>query len=117
MTQEQIHEGNRIIAVFMEGVWKKDENGFSKYPSAIPDWAWRAYDFDKIRPGACDYHESFDWLMPVWIKFRGLSLQNADYEQWVHSLSWYLYSSDTPFRLFDRLVYAIQWYNTQNNQQ
>jgi hypothetical protein len=57
------------------------------------------------------YDTSWDWIMPVWIKFRNLNCSYPRYEEWINSLQWYLYSSDEPKRFFERLVYAIKWYN------
>jgi len=107
MTQEEIIQGNKLVADF-DG-WKPWEHDSTKL------WHPERNITSFISVEDIQYHSSWDWIMPVWIKFRGLALKNGDYEQWVHSLSWYLYSSDSPFRLFDRLVYAIKWYN-QNKQ-
>lgn len=62
------------------------------------------------------YEESWNWLMPIWIKFKNLNLKNDEYWQWLESLSYYLTTSDEPKRFHERLFYAIEWYNKQLNQ-
>lgn len=59
------------------------------------------------------FHDSWDWIMPVWIKFRDLfEPPNTKHEDWINSLQWYLFSSDSPKRFAERLAYAIKWYNS-----
>jgi hypothetical protein len=59
------------------------------------------------------YFESWDCIMPVWTKFRDLDEEGEQFDGWITSLGWYLFSSDTPDRFADRLYYAIKWYNTK----
>lgn len=56
MTQEQIQEGNKIIAEFM---------GNNYVNRQLPPWAFRLYDFDTLGYDGYQYHKSFDWLIPV----------------------------------------------------
>lgn len=61
------------------------------------------------------YHTSWDWLMPVWTKFRQLMKPGSNdmFDEWVNSLGYYLLSSERPDRFCERLYYAIQWYQHQ----
>lgn len=54
MTNEKILENNKLIAEFMNlKLYNENENG------------WRTLI-------SLHYHESWNWLMPVWIKINGL---------------------------------------------
>ena len=54
MTKEKILENNKLIAEFMNlKLYNESENG------------WRTLI-------SLHYHESWEWLMPVWIKINGL---------------------------------------------
>ncbi len=64
MGQDEITEGNKLIAEFMGG--KIMPHGNSKpYPKGLPNWAMKEYDFDTLKVGGFDYHSSWDWLMAV----------------------------------------------------
>lgn len=58
---------NRDIAVYMEAEFRTDYNDyyFEDHPSLIIRGRW-ACEVEKMY-----YHNSFDWLMPVWQKLRG----------------------------------------------
>lgn len=60
-----------------------------------------------------NYHERWDLLMPVWIKWRNTVPVCKDSDDWKNSLSYYLLTSDEPKRFHHRLYYAIIWYNQQ----
>lgn len=59
-----LEEGNKLIAEFM-GSTVTDKLTCKPYPSGLPSWAMRMYDFDTLRIGGYDYNSSWDWLMPV----------------------------------------------------
>jgi hypothetical protein len=86
-------EMNRVIADFMGFIHHEDPG------------------YDKFEINALEYSTNWNALYPVWAKFRDMSLANSKYEDWVNALHWYLYSSQTPYRLFERIFYAISWYN------
>lgn len=62
------------------------------------------------------YHSSWNWIMPVWMKFRDIgidNIKNEEYQKWLDALRWYLFSAKVPKDLFERLYYAIVWHNKQ----
>ena len=61
----------------------------------------------------CRYHSSWNALMPVWVKWRNAVPICKDSDDWKNSLSYYLFTSDEPKRFFERLYYAIIWYDQQ----
>jgi hypothetical protein len=109
MQKETIFEMNEVIARFMALEERHDE-WRAPHPTLVflYDNAWTPVPRLK-------YHSSWDWIIPVWIKFRKLELDNKYFSEWCNSLSWYLYSSDEPSRFAERLYYAIQWYNKYSN--
>ena len=72
-TSEEVQQGNRLIAAFM-GATITDKLTCKPYPSGLPSWAMRMYDFDTLRIGGYDYNSSWDWLMPVVEKINGLQV-------------------------------------------
>lgn len=111
MTEEEILIGNRIIAPFMGGYERDMGHGdiIWDHPHYMSPLVCK-YDND------LKYHTSWEWIMPVWIKFRKIEAPielEKSFSEWLSSLGWYLYSSDEPIRFFERLVYAIKWYNEQ----
>lgn len=103
MTQENktptVEEMNIVIADFM-GYYYSASKFYARDNYSGGSWFKTA-----------KYHCDWGWIMPVWIKFRSLGLTEHEYLDWLSSLSWYLYSSDSPKWLCERLYYAIQWYN------
>lgn len=67
MTQEEILEGNKLIAKFMGYTWSK-ENDNKTYLKSTPDQK----NIYSIRPQLLKYHSSWDWLMPVVEKIESL---------------------------------------------
>lgn len=107
-----IQEQNRIIAEFMgwqyRGIVRKGIFGLGKRE----EYFFRPIYKIQVWLSYFQYHTSWDFLMPVWIKFRNLNLDSKEYSEWCSGLGWYLYSSDEPSRFCERIAYAIQWYNT-----
>lgn len=63
------------------------------------------------------FSETWDGVMPVWVKFRDLdfvedSKEDLKHRDWIDSLFWYLYSSSEPKRFSQRIAHAIKWYNS-----
>lgn len=102
---------NELIARFLGGVTQKATSySIHDYPNELPKHILKDLK----------YHKSWDWLMPVWIKFRNLefsedSQSDHDHRDWINSLQWYLFSSDEPKRFAERMVFAIKWYNSQKS--
>jgi hypothetical protein len=101
---------NELIAEFMG--WERYSRNSFKCPNIYPIENTQHYGWTTFLSEQLEFNVRWDWIMPVWMKFRDLDLEsNPEYEQWIHSLQWYLFSSDEPGRFCDRLVYAIKWYN------
>jgi hypothetical protein len=67
MTQEEILNGNRVIALFM-GLRPKMESPDIYTYSDMPYISIREYSAEKVMDGIVSYakyHSSWDWLMPV----------------------------------------------------
>jgi hypothetical protein len=112
MTNKEIVEGQKIVAHYMGGMELTSED-FSFNEAQQNSNQSQAYSYEGMK-----YCTSWDWVIPVWIKFRkGWDGKDEKYGEWLDSLGWYLYSSDEPMRFFERLVYAIAWYNSRPNQQ
>jgi hypothetical protein len=63
MTQEEILNGNRLIAKFL-GLMISDAN---IYPH-VADWVYVADDDEELRWQPARFHIDWSWLMPVWEK-------------------------------------------------
>jgi hypothetical protein len=94
-------EGNKLIAVFM-GLKPNPSDGGRTWNGETysPEWT------------TLKYHKSWDWLMPVWIKFRDLEYQERmlNHSHWRSIISNQLYLAKDPSELFPLLVNAIKWY-------
>jgi hypothetical protein len=98
---------NVLIAEFMgaewnplRGCWRGGEGGIKQY----------LHNASKV-----EFHASWDWLMPVWKKFREINLGN-DYAQGVfnnylakiaHKIAW-----EEIKDVHYILVLGIKWYNS-----
>lgn len=59
------------------------------------------------------YHESYDWLMPVWVKFRDLYPKDRGTHSYhCHKICGIILNSGTS-EAFEELYKAIEWYNSQ----
>jgi hypothetical protein len=74
MTKEEILKGNKILADFM-GVKPKMESPDVYYWSDTPFFSVRENNPEKVMRAIVEYskyHTSWDWLMPVVMKIRGI---------------------------------------------
>jgi len=96
---KEIIEGNKIISLFMRPENKK---------KGLTDEAY----------GLLEYHSSWDWLMPVYIKFKNLDIKDVSFrgqhKQVCASFGNGILSGDIN-NAFNDAVMAIKWYN-QNKQ-
>ena len=107
-TTEDIIKGNKLIA----GLFMIERLSDGKYFHINPELLLANKRW--FLPEELKYHSSWDWLMPAWIEFRKLwNGEENEHGKWITSLQYYLAYSDEPIRFFERLVYAIQWYNQQ----
>jgi len=77
MEEKEIIQGNSLIVEFMGSKVQSDLT-CKPYPSKLPYWAMRLYNFDTMKIGGYEYHESFDWLMPVVEKIESLATDHID---------------------------------------
>ncbi len=107
LTDSEIIEYNELIAEFMEFKQKQYT------PTSEKLWCDNKHG---LPVGELKFHESWDWLIPVWHKFSDLErpLQPRHKAMW----EWYyskikseLLGNNTPNQAFLRLVDAIEWYN------
>lgn len=107
--RREINEGNRILAEFM-GMnlqWYKLGNSEDieviDSEAYIPEW-WRAEELK--------YDSDWNWLMPVWLKFRDLDI----YDPLTFKLKWKIsqeiIKTNSPLEVFKQLVKAVKWYNS-----
>lgn len=85
-------------------VYKYDKN-----PSIGSSVGWVGIDI------SVKYHTSYDWLIPVWVKFRELRFDDVEH-QFKHSelkslIGWMLVNG-TIETTFTELGKAIEWYNS-----
>jgi hypothetical protein len=64
-----------------------------------------------------EYSTSWDWLMPVWYKFRDLGIDNLTPDEYEMLRGyWNIISLSIPLHpiasVFAKLVEAVKWYNT-----
>jgi len=133
LTQEQINYYSVLMAEFIdvkEGFpHKTDGYGYVQTLEGfeISDFINEKYheqdkNFHQFAIEDLKYHISYDWLMPVWVKFRDLENEIVDYQ--FNKLAFYvlkakikdlLTEKDTPIEAFEELAKAIEWYNTIKN--
>jgi hypothetical protein len=76
---------------------------------------WMGYGVGK--EWALLYSTSYDWLMPIWVKFRDLKIDKNNFDEFFiirrgieNSICY-----DSITEAFDELVKGIEWYNNLNN--
>ncbi len=112
-------EGNKIIAAFMEWYF---EPAFSDINSTRHDRWITPYSPSWIITEQMVFHSSWDWIMPVYFKFRDLVITNEvlfiQHDYWIKKVveaMRYGDVSDNPSKAFVRLVEAITWHNNQQS--
>lgn len=110
MGQVNTMEGNKIIAEFM---------GFIHEPSlddeVLGKALWRLSDNENFYDSRMKYHTSWDWLMPVYDKFRCLVIDGE--KNFRKRNRFVVLISDEIIRVniteaYEKLIEAIQWYNS-----
>lgn len=93
---KQITEGNKAIAEFMGCDPKPFKNeggpGYRIDLNGVPDKGYMSYSLSKygskedvineLLSWPLYYHTSWDWLMPVWIKFSRLGIKENKFTEW-----------------------------------
>ena len=124
MSNEDLEK--RIIAVMEFHGWKLLGNGRGQYMRPKVD----GLNCPMLLSGAqifehTYYHTSYDWLMPVWAKFRALKFPAPHTDEWVNGEGLYMEhsgkcdvirsaitDSDSPMNVFIVLSNAIIWYQS-----
>lgn len=109
-------EKNKVLVEFME--YKHHE----EYRDQFDEFHAERWSKDDERDlCSLNYDESYDWLMPVWRKFRDLNTPVlwGDNLSKFHNMSKEIARSivceNTPDKAFDLLVEAVEWYNSIND--
>ncbi len=102
MTQEEILQGNKLLATFM-GV-KIGEDLFS----------YRIGVTQPLHENNLNYHDSWGWLMPVWYKFRDLKVTDSINQTTLQGIKYMFIqkmANASIIDAFEQLVYGVEWYN------
>lgn len=103
MEQNEIIEGNKLIAHFMESITGEELGGYTE-----KGWA-----------SACKYHTSWNWIMPVVEtiaalreegKYKRSQIPDGSKADWIFCL--YLLAADIN-TAWVAVVEFIKWYNQQ----
>jgi len=120
MSVDKIIEGNKLIIDFL--AWEMEDLETYRFPNLYPiyikeDERQTGYICSDI--SAALFHSSFDWIMPVYFKFRDLVMTNEvlfiQHDYWIKKIVEALkYGdiSDNPSKAFIVLIQAISWYNS-----
>lgn len=121
MNEKEIQEGNKLIVEILGGKYiGKDRIGGHDYdmynlPASFPVKLSTPDEFGMKRTGYCGFNSQWDWIIPAWIKLRGLlDPNNEDQGKWLDRLGFALYSASEPSMFFDHIVCALKWYNSLN---
>lgn len=113
MIQEEISEGNKLIAEFMEWTWETDiyKPGYWWSKDPLKDRRMFAELF---------FHESWDWIMPVYVKIMD-NLQHLDRPSKNHcckgdeievDIFCHLRVADI-HKMWQHVVLFIKWWNSR----
>lgn len=112
------NEKTRLIAEFDGWTFHNDDPGFSPTGYWMDKYKSETIEYQCLRLSDMQFSTSYDWLMPVWHKFRDLRfednlthlLQHGNHSIWIQSEL----SMGNINGLFEKLAEAIEWYNTTN---
>lgn len=116
MKDVEIIECSKIIAIF-HGWIRENEPLHSQF-----NWLWHGTDNPMLLPHPEDiyspkgfrYHIQYNWLMPVYCKFRDLPIADLvrrhEHKQIMQPIK-YALTHGTIEQLFIELTAAIKWYN------
>jgi hypothetical protein len=124
-------EGNKLIAEFMGKTFRaykgnssvmEDFKSYSDCLKAIKTNKWKGYAPEiGWKLGCGKYHESWDWLMPVWLKCKeiGLWMMTNGYDRlWLEKSkeieTAIVHEIDCNKAAF-KIAQLIQWYNLNKN--
>lgn len=112
MTQEQILEGNKLIALFMGA---KVHQAYSDTQGLSGLMFYYEKDtspeiFRNLPLSAIKYHSSWDWLIPV-IRKAKMTLGSDGWNRW-HTLNHELCRCEDPRDVFFLVVQFVEWYES-----
>ena len=107
MTEEQLQYSKVIVGFMGDIIIFDSEEDMRAYPILeLTSWcySWQ-----------CQYHTSYDWLMPVWVKFRDLEkvvplAQMTECTRLFSNIEKAIVHKPID-QLFEALAEAIIWYN------
>ena len=131
MTQEEITEGNKLIAEFMTGHYRDKRKKSYPFPfpvievvpaekimgyGSVPEGKIKHYEGT---PDMMKYHSSWDWLMPVYAKIRQVKIEDdhgvsAKIES-VFKYVDFAFETDSILSLWKVIVEYLKWYNQNKN--
>jgi hypothetical protein len=108
MSTETIIEGNKLIA---DSPFSDCTKSFETYFNIVKKFHFEILD--------AEYHTSWDWLMPVYIKFKNaeLTFNQKHYHKQIMAPVQAALISGIIENLFIELIAGITWYNQQNKNQ
>lgn len=106
-----IIEGNRLIAEFMEVIWRKEHKMWSFHH--LPDQP--APNYTKWW-SALHYHEFWDWTIRACKKFDHLPLTGMVYQEHCDNID-HAVTTYEILPVWNALTEAIQWYNNTQTPQ
>lgn len=108
---------NEVIALF-DGFqfYNDDLRQFPKGYYIHPEPGTDGHTADTL-----EYSTSYDWLMPVWHKFRDLKLDLDLHDYQAYKRYWYELTNDIPRKpiadVCSLLAEGIRWYNSTQNKE
>ena len=123
LTEQEIREGCLLLAEFDGMIYLNELS--NKYPNGI-----LVYDDEEndeiFEPDDLEYHTSYDWLMPVWVKFRDMEseLNKLNVFAIMEDFIYHFYMVEraltrskllVPIQAFRALVSAVKWLNSIDN--
>lgn len=118
MNNQEILEGNKLCAEFMEAILNEnyiDELTYlytqNNVPTKFSSYNWSINHMQ--------YHSSYDWFMSIWIKFRNLNWYGEEYcSAYSHRHRYFTFIISNKLinssleDSFKEMIEAIKWYNT-----
>ena len=106
MTPIEIH--SKVIAEFMgaESIKNSDTYQFKIAPTPVSSYRWDLW--------AMQYHTSWDWLHPVWVKFSQMSFKKNIWAKMVllkKDIEYLILTEEAPLKAFEAIANASKLTN------
>jgi len=114
MKQEEIIEGNILIAKFDGWILGETEYYCAGVPERHPRWI---KDKEELLTSDLLYHSSWDWIMPAYKKFDRLNVVSdfSQYSKYCDEIDIALTTYDIEI-VFITLVNGIKWLKEEQNE-